>query len=400
MHRDRERNTLETLSDEALVAAARAGDKTAFGALITRYMPLVRGVVRRMTGDDLLAHDLAQEAMLRAYLSLDSLRDPARFRSWLYGIARHTCLMHLRVHRIRTISLDDPGGTARDASVYGPSPEEALQRLELRRVVMQAVETLPAASREAVLLFYFENFDLQETAAALGISTNTAKGRLHRARSQLRQHLSTFEPLRKDKKTMIPVRLIDVFMLREARGEGNSVTHCQLILMNEERRRAFVIWVGEYEGLAIFHRLNGSEFNRPLTQQFIARLLAASGAALERVEISELKDDVFYATVSLNVNGAAQQIDARPSDAIGLALYNNAPLYASEQVLERIGFDVPVGQHPTGAGLAGIRAVLEALHQAELEYGQQMASRSEEENALDRTQKAQDIAARAFAAGG
>lgn len=67
---------------------------------------MVRAVIRRMVSDSLFTDDLYQEAILQAYLSLDRLQDDGRFRSWLYGITRHVCLMYLRVQRIQSISLE------------------------------------------------------------------------------------------------------------------------------------------------------------------------------------------------------------------------------------------------------------------------------------------------------
>ncbi len=79
-----------------LVESARSGDKAAFGNLVDRYQGVVQRVAAGMVGDRDLARDLAQEAMLQAYLSLDRLRDADRFGSWLYGIVLNVCRSHLR----------------------------------------------------------------------------------------------------------------------------------------------------------------------------------------------------------------------------------------------------------------------------------------------------------------
>ncbi len=357
---------MHTGDEESLVQAARRGDKAAFGVLAERYTPMLRGVVRRMIADELVHHDLLQDALVTAYLSLDSLRDEGRFRSWLYGITRHTCLMHLRVQRIQSISLEFLTATGGELPSEKPDPEAIAERLELRRVIQAAVERLSPANRETVLLFYYEDFDLRETAAALGVSVNTVKGRLYRARQHLHQLLSVSVLEEKGETAMIPVKLVDVVLRETQVSETESRKHYQLVLLDEGQHRALVIWIGEFEALAIAMKLSGQAITkRPMTQVFIARLIEASGASLERVEISALKDTVFYATAHLRVNDELRQVDARPSDAIALALHVGAPLFISEDVLAEEGIAIPENHHPTGQGLTEIQQVLEGLKSAE-----------------------------------
>lgn len=384
-------------SDEAdLVQAACLGDKVAFGLLAERYTPMIRALIRRMVADEIFHQDLFQDALLAAYLSLDTLRDEHKFRSWLYGIARHTCLMHLRVQRIGDLSLEflwDRGG---ELPSEKPDPEAIAERLELRRTLLAAVERLSAANRETVLLFYYEDFDLRETAATLGVSVNTVKGRLHRARKQLHQLLSGYAFEETGEKAMIPVTLVDV-VVGEDEYEGLTRKHYQLVLLDEAQRRALVIWIGEFEGLAIAAKLNGYEAMRPMTQAFMARLIEASGATLERVEISELKEDVFYATVYLQAGGETRQVDARPSDAIALALHSDAALFVSEAVLSQVGIAIPENHRATGQGLAEIQTALDALKAAEQEVRQRIKAERQTEAGQPHEPEGQAAIARAFA---
>src|SRR5437762_2720940 len=94
------------VSDNVLVARARAGDRVALGCLLERCESLVLRVCTRMLGNADLAHDLAQEAMLQAFLSLDRLRADASFRSWLYGIAINVCRSFIRVQAELPYSLE------------------------------------------------------------------------------------------------------------------------------------------------------------------------------------------------------------------------------------------------------------------------------------------------------
>ncbi len=87
---------MEERTDASLVARARCGDKQAFGEMIERYQTMAQILTMRLVGNVDIARELAQEAMLQAYLSLDHLRDDARFKSWFYGIILNVCRNYLR----------------------------------------------------------------------------------------------------------------------------------------------------------------------------------------------------------------------------------------------------------------------------------------------------------------
>src|SRR5688572_15436261 len=154
---------MDTQNDAAFVTAALARDKAAFGVLMERHSPMIQRVIWHRVYDHELTRDLTQETFLQAYLSLEDLRDPARFRSWLYGIALNVCRMFLRRRIPDTLSWE-----ALQGGVYMPdavSPEEIAERLELRRTVAAAINRLSPAHREAVSLFYYEDFGIAESAA-------------------------------------------------------------------------------------------------------------------------------------------------------------------------------------------------------------------------------------------
>ncbi len=355
--------------DRELVRAARAGDKVAFGTLLTRYETMVRGIARRMVGHAGIAHDLTQETFLQAFLSLDSLRSDRRFKSWLYGIALNVCRDYLRSQRANVYSLEDiSGGGYREPAAYGLTPEEIAERLELRRAVTDAIEGLSPANRDAVLLFYYDGLSLRGAAAVLDISVAAVKGRLHRARRQLHVELLPvyrLEYVERGEINMIPVKIVDVMRQETLKESGETLILTQLILFDEAGRRAIVFWVGETEGLAIAQGLSGFEMMpRPTTQLFLSRLLNAAEATLEYVQISALKNDVLYATVRVNAGGRVQDVDARPSDALGLAVLTDTPIYVSEEVMQQVGQSIPAEHSPTGKGLAGILEYLEGRRQS------------------------------------
>jgi RNA polymerase sigma factor (sigma-70 family) len=355
---------MDSWTDSELVVAVRAGNKAAFGILIERNEAMVRRLALRMIGDADIAYDLAQDALLQAFLSLDSLRLDNSFKSWLYGVTLNVCRMYLRSQRSNIYSLDVlVGGIYREPLDHGPTPEEIAERLELRRAVTNAVETLSSANRAAVLLYYYEDFSLRDAAAVLGISVAALKGRLHKARRQLETYLLSIYPSMATERgaiNMIPVKIADVTTNVSVRDSGEHVTFNQVILFDEAGRRAIVIWIGNAEANAIAFGLGGYDFGRPMTPLFTSRLLQAAGATLEWVQISALKDDVYYATVRVRMGNKTQDVDARPSDAVAVAAYLSTPIYVSEDVLERAGRPIPAGAMPTGKGIKDIIAFVEA----------------------------------------
>ena len=140
-----------TTDDATLVHAAREGNKDAFALLLDRHWPLLLALCRRMMGNADLAQDVAQEAALQAFLSLDRLRRAEQFGSWLSGIGLNICR-----HWLRRRSRDDTsweelcGGRyypARDLPDEDVSPEERAQMADLRARVQRAVADLPRGQR-------------------------------------------------------------------------------------------------------------------------------------------------------------------------------------------------------------------------------------------------------------
>jgi bifunctional DNase/RNase len=112
-----------------------------------------------------------------------------------------------------------------------------------------------------------------------------------------------------------------------------------VLLKETERERYLPIWIGPWEANAIATRLQGVTPERPLTHDLFAATLAQLGVELKRVIVSSLAEETFHATLELERDGQTYAIDARPSDALALAVRTGVRIFASTEVLDRAGVE-------------------------------------------------------------
>jgi bifunctional DNase/RNase len=108
-----------------------------------------------------------------------------------------------------------------------------------------------------------------------------------------------------------------------------------VILREADRERYLPIWIGSWEAQSIAMKLQGIEAERPLTHDLLASILEDLGVSVRRVVVSDLADETYRARIVLASGGDDHEIDARPSDAIALAVRVAAPIFATEAVLDR-----------------------------------------------------------------
>jgi RNA polymerase sigma factor (sigma-70 family) len=376
---------VEERTDAELVVLARSGDKDAFGQLIERYQSMAKRIAIAMVANENVVQDLVQEAMLQAYLCLEHLKDDRHFKNWLYGIVLNVCRSHIRDRKAVFFSLEAiAGGLHFDAIPFAgvaPDPQKIAEEQELYGLVLKAVNSLSPKNRTATLLFYKEQLSLHEIAALLGVSVAAVKGRLHKSRIQLREQLlplyaessprATIEPRRSN---MIEVKIADVIPQTEEDTQAYVV-----LLWDEASHRVLPIWVGRWEGESIALGLSETPTPRPMTYNFMANLLEAAGAELEEVWIESLREITFYAVVKLRSADKLREVDARPSDAIALALRMNSPIYVAQELLEQHGMHIPAqGKNQLGKGIESLREKREKQKRDDEERLSAARSRPEE----------------------
>ena len=113
-----------------------------------------------------------------------------------------------------------------------------------------------------------------------------------------------------------------------------------VILKVKEANRYLPIWIGPFEADSIAMKLQDIDVPRPLTHDLLGAVIATLGATVSRIVVSDLSNDTFYAKIVLRYNGTSMEVDARPSDAIALAVRTNAPIFAADTVVEKAGVEM------------------------------------------------------------
>jgi RNA polymerase sigma-70 factor (ECF subfamily) len=184
-------------NEAQLVAAAKAGDLSAFDQLVSRYERKIFRLTMHITQNREDAEDAMQEAFLKSYEHLPNFQGDSRFYTWLVRIAVNQALMKLRKRRPNQVSLDEPVETEDDLVAHqiqdwGPSPEQRYAQTELHEILSRAIAQLGPDYRTVFTLRDVEGISTGETAQLLSISVPAVKTRLLRARLKLRAILSAY----------------------------------------------------------------------------------------------------------------------------------------------------------------------------------------------------------------
>jgi|SRR5579859_178058 len=192
---------LQSLSDQEVVALARAGKEAAYRELLRRYERPVFSLIYRMVRDRALAEDLAQDSFVKVLNALESYRPEYKFSSWVFKIANNVAIDQLRRRELDTLSLDgapnartkdEVEATALQAVDRTETPLAELESRELGSRIEQAILKLRPEYRSCILLRHVEGRSYEEIAEALDLPLGTVKTYIHRARHELREYLEPY----------------------------------------------------------------------------------------------------------------------------------------------------------------------------------------------------------------
>lgn len=176
-------------NDNEIISLVLRGDQQAYAMLVRRYQNYVFTLAFRFTKNREDAEEVAQDVFIKAYKALADFKGNSKFSTWLYMIVNNTCITFLRKKRLEIHSLDKKGVfEVADSQDSGFRANMVEQKSKVA-MVNHAINMLNPDDAEIITLFYKSEQSLDEIAQILGLETNTAKVRLHRARTRLKEKM-------------------------------------------------------------------------------------------------------------------------------------------------------------------------------------------------------------------
>ena len=175
-------------NDADLIRQVLDGDQSAFTALVNKYQKSVHALVWRKIGDFHIAEEITQDVFLKVYKRLSTLKRPELFPGWLYVIATRDCVSWLRKKDIPTKSLDAMSTAELEEICYAQHEADRSEAAAIehqRECVKRLLQKLPESERTVVTLYYLAEMKSEEISTFLGVSSNTIRSRLRRARERL-----------------------------------------------------------------------------------------------------------------------------------------------------------------------------------------------------------------------
>jgi uncharacterized protein len=120
-----------------------------------------------------------------------------------------------------------------------------------------------------------------------------------------------------------------------------------VLLKTADGNKFLPIWIGHPEAAAILMKLQGASTPRPMTHDLVTEMLDQLGAQVTRIAVTELRENTFYAQITVQLDGSEIEVDSRPSDAIALAIRADAPIYAADSVIEESAIEFEEGDEPS-----------------------------------------------------
>lgn len=341
-------------TDIKLVELTRVGDTAAFGGLVRRYQGLVYGIAYHKLGNFADAQDVAQETFIKAFRCINQLEQPERFGAWLKTITTNECRMWLRSNQ-PAVPLDE----AEASPAYTSLAVESWKRLEHQTEIRRTVDHLPEKSRLIVSLHYLSGLSHREIGEFLGMTANTVSQHLHRARHQLKDMLMAeieegyvmnklpesfaeevlgklkLHPMREGYIVTAPGDGVNGGLMLAVEGPEVEKSYIWLWMHSDDMRE---IVLGNLPA-----RTSENAKGRALDSTL--EMLRALGIELQQVILRLTGDRRCRAEVTLKQGDRELTLDMRASDAMGLALRAQAPIFAEEPLI-RMG-NVGEGDAPT-----------------------------------------------------
>ncbi len=180
------------LNDNEIISKVLRGDHAAYAELVNRYQNYVFTLTLRMVKNREDAEEVAQDVFVKAYKYLADFRGASKFTTWLYTIVNNTSISFLRKKKLDIHSLDNEKVFEAADSQDSGMRANLVEQKSRATMVTKAIDMLSTDDAAIITLFYKNEQTLEEIATVLGLETNTAKVRLHRARTRLKEKMETY----------------------------------------------------------------------------------------------------------------------------------------------------------------------------------------------------------------
>ncbi len=210
------------------VTAAQSGDQKALNLLFNEYYNDIYYFALKTVKDSDLASDITQEAFVEILRTLGDLKEPAAFLTWAKQITYHQCTRYFKKKKDILLDEDEEGNTVLDTLVEDNGefiPDEALDRNEFRKAIMEILNQLTEDQRSAVMMYYFDELSVDQIARIQDVPSGTVKSRLNYSRNKLRTFVEEYE-----KKNNIKLHAIPLFPIFHWLFEGISQSQVPLSL--------------------------------------------------------------------------------------------------------------------------------------------------------------------------
>ena len=244
--------------DVELIHNILSGDETAFNALVEKYQKSIHAIAWQRVGDFHVAEEITQDVFLQAYNKLSTLKDPNKFARWLYVITKRRCANWLQREKPILQSLEATDRATLEKSAFANYVAEQREKSATehrREIVNRLLDKLPERERTVVTLYYLGEMTSEAISKFLGVSVNTIKSRLRRARQRLREEkMITVECYEQDKfkgkKITILQDIEDLQGSLERSGFENRISSIRIIQEGDFPRNGGKVVLHEHPDFA------------------------------------------------------------------------------------------------------------------------------------------------------
>jgi len=180
------------LTDTEIISRVLKGDQQIFAELVSRYQNYVFTLVLRFTENREDAEEVSQDVFVKTYRSLADFRGDSKFSTWLYTIARTTCITFLRKKKLQTTSIDNEKTLLQLENKESSFKANLVEQKSRTAMVNEAIKLLSPDDAQIITLFYKAEQSLEEIGNILGMEPNTIKVKLHRARQRLKDKMEKY----------------------------------------------------------------------------------------------------------------------------------------------------------------------------------------------------------------